>query len=72
VVFIRDSTNALDTGIAVAIGIGEAIAIGIAVAIGIGEAIAIGIGECKCNTNNTRLMNDINKIIQNMIHVNII
>jgi hypothetical protein len=40
----------------------------------IGEAIVTGeiIGEYKCNTNNTTLISDINNIIQNIIHVNII
>lgn len=63
-VFIRDSVNA-DTGTGTGTGeaTGEAIAIG--------EAIPIAIGDLKCNTNNTTLIRDNNRIIEKIIQVKI-
>jgi len=66
VVFIRDSVNA---AIGEAIGTGAAIGIGTGAAIGIGAAMAIG--DLKCNTNNTTLISDNNRIIQKIIQVKI-
>jgi hypothetical protein len=78
VVFIRDSVNAdtgEGTGEATGEAIGEAIAIaiatGAAIAIDTGTGEAIAIGALKCNTNNTTLISDNNRIIEKIIQVKI-